>query len=85
MNETRFYLIRARTLEELPEYSCSMPTGTTIGKTWKRDENAYDSLRCGYGRAWWIGRYEEHPDPAKISIRFYFPIIVPDWHFEGVL
>ena len=26
-------------LEELLEYSCSLPTGTTIGKKWRRDNN----------------------------------------------
>lgn len=26
-------------LDELPEYSCSLPTGTTPGKKWKRDVN----------------------------------------------
>jgi len=28
-------------LKDLPEYSCSVPTGTTLGKVWKRDEHAY--------------------------------------------
>lgn len=28
-------------LYELPEYSCSYPTGTTIGKRWRRDLHAF--------------------------------------------
>lgn len=31
-------MTRAR-LDELPEYSCTLPTGTTPGKKWKRDVN----------------------------------------------
>lgn len=28
-------------LKALPEYSCSLPTGTTIGKRWKKNQHAY--------------------------------------------
>ena len=30
-------VISVAALKELPEYSCSMPTGTTIGKRWRRN------------------------------------------------
>jgi len=30
-----------RELDGLAEYSCTVPTGTTIGKRWKRNDNAY--------------------------------------------
>lgn len=38
-------------LKELDEYPCSIPTGTTIGKRWKRNNSAYVALatcdKCG--------------------------------------
>jgi hypothetical protein len=45
--------------DALPEYSTSIPTGTTIGKRWKRN--------MGNG-VWWMGSYAEHPDPKLVSI-----------------
>lgn len=56
-------------LDKFSEYSCSLPTGTTVGKRWKRDANAYRrGLPEGTLPAWWIGEYVEHPDPEMINI-----------------
>lgn len=55
-------------LDKLPEYSCSLPTGTTVGKRWKRDANAYQGLSKGTLSAWWIGEYVDHPNPAMVNI-----------------
>lgn len=56
-----------REFDPLPEYSCSIPTGTTIGKRWKRHEGAYDQrFRAAGGKPWWIiGEYIEAADPKK--------------------
>lgn len=55
-------------LDKLSEYSCSLPTGTTIGKRWKKNTNAYRGLPEGTLPAWWIGEYVEDPDPEMIGI-----------------
>ena len=47
--------------DALPEYSCSVPTGQTIGKRWKRARNTWNG-----DAGWLMGSYEErvpvHPD-----------------------
>jgi len=58
------YLTRAR-FEALPEYSCSIPTGQTIGKAWRRGV----PFR-GPRRRWYMGRYVEHPDPDLVGIEW---------------
>lgn len=65
-------------LDGLPEYSCSIPTGTTIGKRWKRDVNAYPR---GYGPHpppyWIVCEYAEHPtDPENKVAIIYKRIII---------
>lgn len=49
-------------LAELPEYSWSLPTGTTIGKRWKRSgtHTSHDG--------WWMGEYAAHPEADKTAI-----------------
>ena len=67
-------------LDSMPEYSLTLPTGTTIGKVW----------RSRFKKSGWIvGMYVEAPDPNMVGIlwfgvellsgpapRSYFP---PDW------
>ena len=54
--------------EKLDDYSCSIPTGTTIGKTWRR--------RVPYlfpvtkDTKWYRGKYVEHSDPNKTGIEW---------------
>jgi hypothetical protein len=58
------------TLEQfkaLDEYSCSIPTGTTIGKKWKR--------RHPYGHAtpntvWYQGEFRESSESGMVDIRW---------------
>jgi hypothetical protein len=60
-------------LADLPEYSCSIPTGTTPGKRWKRDANAYrrDLPWPGHVPDWLLGEYVEIPgDPDHVGIRW---------------
>lgn len=56
-------------LDKLPEYSCSLPTGTTVGKRWKRNANAYGGGPPEDPPYWWIGEYTEHPtDDTLVNI-----------------
>jgi hypothetical protein len=71
--EVTVKLTRAE-FEALGEYSCTLPTGTTIGRRWKRNQNAYRQPVCahlhpwdGYkepsfrGDNWWMGEYALDP------------------------
>jgi hypothetical protein len=49
----------------LPDYSASLPTGTTIGKQWKRRNDYYDE-----SKGWRLGEYVEHPNPDLVGIRW---------------
>ena len=69
-----------RELEKLPEYSCSLPTGTTIGKRWKRNVNP--ECRGAAGMAidrgvWWLGEYAPDTDPDRVRI-IWRPVILLD-------
>ena len=50
-------------LEELPDYSCTLPTGTTIGKRWKRRRNYYDE-----SKGWVMGEYAPCAEPGYVAI-----------------
>lgn len=52
--------------EEMPEYSCSLPTGTTIGKRWKRNLNFGTREKA----VWWMGEYVEDPEPGRVGIEW---------------
>jgi hypothetical protein len=43
----------------LLEYSRSLPTGTTIGKRWRRN--------CG-PHGWFMGEYVDDPYPSQVGI-----------------
>jgi hypothetical protein len=51
--------------DKLDEYSCSLPTGTTVGKSWKRKKDYHDE-----SKGWLHGEYVEDPDPKMIGIRW---------------
>jgi len=48
-----------KALADLLEYSCSLPTGTTIGKQWKRKVDKH---------GWRLGEYVEDQDPNMVGI-----------------
>lgn len=53
------------------EYSCSIPTGTVIGKRWRRDVHAFRRRATPVDRhEWQIGEYIEHSDPGKVGIKW---------------
>lgn len=49
--------------EALPDYSCSLPTGTTIGKQWKKRKNYYDE-----SKGWVRGTYSKQLEPDLVAI-----------------
>lgn len=66
-----------REFDDLSDYSCTLPTGTTIGKRWKRDQNAYRRPVCAHlhifdgtrepdfrGSNWWMGQFVPDPKPT---------------------
>ncbi len=50
-------VLTAAELKDLPEFSCSLPTGTTEGRRWKRNEAAYGRSPGGSPPEWWVGEY----------------------------
>ena len=64
---TAWYLDKEE-LKSLPEYSGTIPTGTTIGKTWKC--NIFYDIPHLYP-VWIICRYAEHPNPTKVAIQYF--------------
>lgn len=58
-----------REFEALHDYSCSVPTGTTIGKVWRRREPyRADQLRPGEAFQWYLGEYVVDRDPKYVGI-----------------
>lgn len=55
-----------KAFDSLGEYSCSYPTGTRIGKTWKRNVNAFVSPPRP--PLWLIGEYVPCNEPEKVGI-----------------
>ena len=51
-----------REFAALDEYSCSLPTGTTIGKRWKRLDGSHDQrfLAAGGQPRWMVGEYTRY-------------------------
>ena len=56
-------VISRKDLETLLEYSCSLPTGTTIGKRWRRDTHFNTPRKPDQTiePEWQIGEYYELP------------------------
>lgn len=66
-------VLTKKEFDSLPEYSCSIPTGTTIGKKWKRniyafDRAAHDPRTGNKVEEWYLHEYIEHPNPNKVGI-----------------
>lgn len=61
-------------LMKLPEYSCSVPTGTTIGKRWRR---------WTIEGTWIVGEYAVDPDPKMVQIRWYKTRTPEQWFKTG--
>lgn len=51
--------------DDLLDYSCSYPTGTTLGKEWKRRKNYYKEEL-----GWWLCEYIESDIPGRVGIAY---------------
>jgi hypothetical protein len=70
--------IKRSTLDKLPEYSCSLPTGTIVGKVWKKNLNAFDPAHRGEAPLWVICEYVECALPGQIGIDYRRAEIIDD-------
>jgi len=52
MKKREIEKIKKSIFDKLPEYSCSLPTKTVIGKVWKRKKDFYNE-----SKGWLIGEY----------------------------
>lgn len=77
--ETIYYTKRA--FQKLLDYSCSIPTGTTIGKRWKRHEPYVHDENTKL--TWFEGRYVTHPDPEQVGIEWRTIRIVNERKRDG--
>ena len=50
----------------LKEYSSSIPTGTTIGKQWKKNTHAF----TGKEAEWYLCEYVPHENPDLVGIDY---------------
>jgi hypothetical protein len=60
-------IMTSEELRSLLEYSCSEPTGQTIGKRWRCNLNAFSRPRKA--PQWLLCWYAEHRDPSKVWVR----------------
>ena len=61
------------TLNNLLEYSCTVPTGTTIGKRWKRGQCLCVGVTLRHGtckkhNTWMMGEYVHSLRPGHVDI-----------------
>ena len=71
MKET---VISRAELAKLPEYSCSLPTGTTIGKRWRRDVHFNKPPAGRPAPEWCIGEYFDDGTPGMVAIRWTWAV-----------
>ena len=66
-------------LEKLPEYSCSVPTGTTVGKRWRCDTH-FNEVRNLDEAVFWGKRGGKKYDEKKIeAMREQLRAVEPEW------
>jgi hypothetical protein len=75
-------LMSALQFEELPDYSCSLPTGTRIGKRWRRREPYI--IQSGTMFTYWLGEYVHSSDPETVGIEWR-QIVLPDGYLPKEL
>lgn len=54
--------------DALSEYSASFPSGTYVGKVWKRR----------HGDGWLLGEYVDTPDPNRVGVKWRELMVVDD-------
>lgn len=73
-NNLEYLKISEKDFLALMEYSSTIPTGTTIGKRWRRGQRWRDK-NGEIKTKWYIGEYVEDPDPKYVGIKWYIPLI----------
>ena len=68
-------MLTVREFEELNDYSCSLPTGTTVGKRWRR--RVPYMIGPGITNTFVMGEYVESYKTNSIGIE-WTPILLPD-------
>ena len=68
MSDQRKVWLTLEQFDALDDYSCSVPTGTTIGKKWRR-RVPYEYPITKDTR-WYQGQYVHHSDPGKVGIQW---------------
>jgi len=57
-------VLTKKQFDELLEYSCSLPTGTTIGKQWKK------GVPYNNPKTWYLCEYVKHEGESKVGITY---------------
>lgn len=70
-----YLVLTEKELTALPEYSHSVPTGTTIGKRWRR---------LTVEKTWIVGEYQQDPDPNFVIIKWYKTRRPEQWFKTGL-
>ena len=70
-------VISFEALKRMDEYSCSLPTLTTIGKRW-RCATKYTGPRT----EWKIATFVEHPNPERVGIEWAWAVREPGVPWE---
>lgn len=70
-------------LAALPEYSCSIPTGTTIGKRWRRNVQAYRPRVAE--PEWMLGEFVDIGSEEEVGIRWTWAVSEPGSVHRGKL
>ena len=75
----------------LPEYSCSLPSGTIVGKRWRA--NRHSGTLYGWGPArrcpahpnWWMGEYYDIGSETRIGIRWTRIVLADEALVQSVI
>jgi hypothetical protein len=76
MSDLKKERMSRKAFESLPEYSLSNPTGTIVGKVWRRDTNWHRTR--GPEADWIVCEYVSHPNPDFVGIDYRTPEIVDE-------
>jgi hypothetical protein len=55
-------IVSLNTFEALGDYSCTVPSGTVVGKVWKRH------VPLGRRGQWWFGQFSRSEYPEMVNI-----------------
>lgn len=69
-------VMERRAFERLMEYSCTLPSGTYLGKRWRKKAGA---------RGWLLGEYVPDTEPGMVGIRWRTILVVSscEWCAAG--